>query len=158
VSFWRQGIRRFDRAYFGLLWQAARLDRRIRRRARSDARRLKRLLRKLRRGGVVEVPDDPAWIDELVGHAHDYLVRFRADTRLEQVRVWVDDVQARVRLDALSAGDARAIFENARRYLKVQMRHHRFPGVTLSRAIEAAIKGLHYERVMNAVVGGGTRG
>jgi hypothetical protein len=50
------------------------------------------------------------------------------------------------------------LYENARRYLKVRMRHHRFPGVTLSRAIEAAIKGLHYQRVMDAVVGGRTRG
>ncbi|HKJ03643.1 MAG TPA: hypothetical protein VJ997_14345, partial [Longimicrobiales bacterium] len=57
------------------------------------------------------------------------------------------------RIDALSTSDARALFENARRYLRVQMRHHRFPGVTLTRAVEAAIKGLHYEQVMNAVVG-----
>ncbi len=106
-SFWKQGIRRFDRAYFDLLWQAARLDRRVRRRARSDARRLARLLRSLRRDGVVEGGDDPAWLEELVGQAHDYLVRFRADTRLEQVRGWVADVQARAKLDALSTGDAR---------------------------------------------------
>jgi hypothetical protein len=32
------------------------------------------------------------------------------------------------------------------------MHRHRFPGVALSRAVEAAIKGLHYDRVMNAVV------
>lgn len=157
-SFWRQGVRRFDRAYFGLLWQAARLDRGLRRRARRDARRLARLARRLRRGDVVEVRDDPAWLQELVGHAHDYLVRFRSDTRLEQVRQWIAEVQARAQSDALSPGDALALLDNARRYLKVRMRHHRFPGVALSRAIEAAIKGLHYERVMNAVVGGQTHG
>jgi len=153
VSLWKQGIRRLDRAYFRLLWQAARLDRSLRRRARSDARRLGRMMRRLRREGVVEIRDDLAWAEELVGQAHDYLVRFRAERRLEQVRAWVDGIQERVRIDALSAGDARALFENARRYLRVQMRHHRFPGVALARAVEAAIKGLHYEQVMSAVVG-----
>jgi hypothetical protein len=38
--------------------------------------------------------------------------------------------------------------------LKVQMRRHRFPGVTLERAIEAAIKGRHYEAVMQSIVAG----
>jgi hypothetical protein len=70
----------------------------------------------------------------------------------------VAEVQDKARLGALSADDARAIYENARRYLKVQMRRHRFPGVALAHAIEAAIKGLHYERVMNAVVKGERRG
>jgi hypothetical protein len=37
------------------------------------------------------------------------------------------------------------------------MRRHRFPGVAFERAVEAAIKGLHYETVMNAVVQGGPR-
>jgi hypothetical protein len=152
VSFWRQGVRRLDRAYFRLLWQAGRLDRRMRRRARSDARRLKRALRTLRRDGELRLRGDLVLMDEWLGHAHDYLVRFRPETGLEQVRAWVTDVQQRLGAGSLTAEDARAVYENARRYLKVQMRLHRFPGVTLSRAIEAAIKGLHYERVMNAVV------
>jgi radical SAM superfamily enzyme YgiQ (UPF0313 family) len=158
VSFWRQGVRRLDRAYFRLLWQAGRLDRRMRRRARSDARRLRRMLRTLRRDGELRVRGDLARMDEWLGHAHDYLVRFRPDARLEQVRAWVADVQERSSVGSLTAEDARTVYENARRYLKVQMRLHRFPGVTLSRAIEAAIKGLHYEQVMNAVVGERSRG
>lgn len=57
-------------------------------------------------------------------------------------------------VDTLSVEDARRVYEYALRYLEVQMRIHRFPGVALSRAIEAAIKSLHYERIMNAVVEG----
>ncbi|MCG6957250.1 MAG: B12-binding domain-containing radical SAM protein [Gemmatimonadetes bacterium] len=158
VSFWRQGVRRLDRAYFRLLWQAGRLDRRLRRRARSDARRLRRALRTLRRDGELRLRGDLARTEEWLGHAHDYLVRFRPDARLEQVRAWVTEVQERLSAGSLTVEDARAVYENARRYLKVQMRIHRFPGVTLSRAIEAAIKGLHYEQVMNAVVREPTRG
>ncbi|MCG6988086.1 MAG: B12-binding domain-containing radical SAM protein [Gemmatimonadetes bacterium] len=158
LSFWKQGLRRFDRAYFRFLWQAGRLDRRVRRRARSDARQLKRLLRRLHRDGVVRVQGDLARMEQLVGEAHDYLVRFRPDARLDQVREWAAGVRARASMGSLSVDDARVLYENARRYLKVQMRLHRFPGVALSRAVEAAIKGLHYERVMNAVVEGEGRG
>jgi radical SAM superfamily enzyme YgiQ (UPF0313 family) len=152
MSLWTQGIRRLDRAYFTLLWRAGRLDGRLRRRARRDVRRLGRLIKKLQRGDGSGISDDATWMEELVAHAHDYLVRFRPEERMEQVRWWVAEVQERARRGALTAADARAVYENARRYLKVQMRRHRFPGVALARAIEAAIKGLHYERVMNAVV------
>ena len=37
---------------------------------------------------------------------------------------------------------------------RIAVNRHRFPGVKLERAIEAAIKGLHYETVMRAIVGG----
>jgi len=153
-SFWKQGIRRLDRAYFGLLWKAGRLDHQLRRRARQDARRLRRLMRRMKRDGRVRVQEDLAWLDELVGQGQDYLVRFRPEERLQQVREWVAGVRERARLGSLSAEDARAVYDNARRYLRFQMRRHRFPGVKLERAIEAAIKGLHYETVMRAIVGG----
>jgi hypothetical protein len=92
-------------------------------------------------------------MEELIVQAQDYLGRLRPDERLDQVREWGGGVCARMSLGTLSVEDARKVYEYALRYLKVQMRIHRFPGVALSRAIEAAIKSLHYERVMNAVVG-----
>jgi radical SAM superfamily enzyme YgiQ (UPF0313 family) len=158
LSLWEQGLKRLDRAYFGLLWQAVMMDRTIRRRARRDARYVGRLLKTLRRDGMASVRGDPAWMEGLLNQAHDHLIRFRPDARLEQVREWVVDVHARMRVDALSAEDLRVVYENASRYLKVQMRRHRFPGLTLSRAVEAAIKGLHYERVMKSVVEQRVRG
>jgi radical SAM superfamily enzyme YgiQ (UPF0313 family) len=154
LSLWKQGIRRLDRAYFDLLWQAGRLDRQLRRRARQDVRRLRRLMRSIRHEGASRVEDDLVWLDQLVGQAQDYLVRFRPEERLNQVREWVAGVRERARLGSLSPEDLGAIHEHARRYLRFQMRRHRFPGLKLERAIEAAIKGLHYETVMRAVVGG----
>jgi len=157
LSVWKQGIRRLDRAYFGLLWGASKLDRGRRRWARQESRKLRRRLSKLRGDGEVWVHDDLAWIEEILGHAQDYLVRFRPETRLDQVREWVAGVQAQASVGRITAEDARTLYTNARRYLKVQLRRHRFPGVALARAMEAAIKGLHYEQVMHAVVAGEDR-
>lgn len=157
VSLWVQGIRRLDRAYFRLLWKASRLDHQLYRRARRDARRVRRLVRRLDREGAVWKRGDHPPVDDLVSLAQDYLVRFRPDEGLERVRSWAAEVRERARLGALSFEDARAICLNARRHLRIRMRLHRFPGVTLERAIEAAIKGLHYESVTNAIVGGGRR-
>jgi hypothetical protein len=157
VSFWKLGVRRLDPAYFRLLWGARCLDRQRLRENRREVRDLKRLARGLKREGGLR-GSDRGWMEELAGYAEDYLVRFRPDERLEQVRAWVSDVRTRVRLGSLSAEDARAVCEHARRYLKYQMRRNRFPGIALERAIEAAIKSLHYQMVMRAVVGGGRRG
>jgi radical SAM superfamily enzyme YgiQ (UPF0313 family) len=154
ISFWQQGIRRLDRAYFRLLWRATRLDRQLYRRTRSDARRLRRLARRIREAGIVRIRDDRARIEELVGQAQDYLVRFRPEEKLEHVAEWISTVRVKARLGFLPAEDARAVYENAARYLKVQTRRYRFPGITLERAFEAAIKGLHYEAVMQSIVRG----
>lgn len=153
LSFWRQGIRRLDSAYFRLLWGAARLDRALYRRARREARRLRRLARGVAREGAIEVHDQARSMEGFLDQAQDYLLRFRPEQRLDQVRAWVTEVRARARAGLLSEEDARAVYANARRYLKVRMRMHRFPGVALEGALEAAIKAFHYETVMRAVVG-----
>ncbi|MEJ2679377.1 MAG: DUF4070 domain-containing protein [Gemmatimonadota bacterium] len=152
VSFWRQGVRRLDPRYFGLLWQAFRLDHQLYRSARREARRLGRAVRRIGRQPVPELWPSRERLDELVGFAQDYLVRFRPDARLDQVKAWGADVRDRVRDGAPSAEDVRAVYANARNYLKVLMRSHRFPGVKFAGAIELAIKEMHYERVMRAIV------
>jgi radical SAM superfamily enzyme YgiQ (UPF0313 family) len=157
LSFWKLGVRRLDPAYFRLLWDARRLDRQRYRDARREVRDLRRLARGLKRECGLEGADR-GWMEELAGYAEEYLVRFRPDERLEQVRAWVADVRSGVRGGGLSLEDARAVCENARRYLRVQMRRYRFPGIALERAIEAAIKSLHYQTVMRAVVGHGRSG
>lgn len=157
VSFWKLGVRRLDPAYFRLLWEARCLDRRRYRETRREARNVARLARGLEREGRLQDPDRSR-LQELAGYAEEYLVRFRPEERLEQVRTWAADVRTRVRLGALSAEDARAVCDHARRYLTFQMRRYRFPGIALERAIEAAIKSLHYQAVMRAVVGQGRGG
>lgn len=157
ISFWKLGVSRLDRAYFALLWKANKLDRELYRITRREKRRLGRLVRRLRRmrdDSMIRIQDDRARTEELLGQAQDYLVRFRPDARLEQVQEWIDEVSEQVRRGSLSAANARSLYDNAARYVKVQMRGYRFPGVTLEKAIEAAIKSLHYEKVMRNIVGG----
>jgi uncharacterized protein YbjQ (UPF0145 family) len=158
LSLWKQGIRRMDRAYAGLLWNATRMDRRLGLAARREARRLRRRARKLGADGMMRVREDWARMEELIGQAQDYAVRFRPDETLEQVVAWAREVRVRARQGVLTVDDARAIYENAARYLRIQRRRHRFPGIILEGAIEAAIKGLHYERVTSAIVAGGRPG
>jgi radical SAM superfamily enzyme YgiQ (UPF0313 family) len=160
MSVWRQGVRRLDREYFAFLWRARKLDREIRRRTRREARRLRREARRLgarlgeiRDGMGVSFPEQ-ARLEDLVELAHDFRTRFRPELSLEQVRAWVADVEERIRSGApLAADEVRTIYENARGALKARGRLHRFPGVILVGAIEAAIKGLHYEKVVRSVVG-----
>lgn len=156
VSVWKQGLRRLDRDYFALLWNAARLDRELRRRTEGEARRLRRLLRGLRKQRAVRLAQGRESLDELVALARDYLVRFRPERSLEEVRDWVDQVGGHLRRQGLlHTEEAREVLENAVRYLKVRARCHRFPGVKLRGALEAAIKGLHYEQVVSSIVGAG---
>ncbi|MBI4546323.1 MAG: B12-binding domain-containing radical SAM protein [Gemmatimonadetes bacterium] len=157
VSFWIQGLRRLDRNYFALLWKTARLDHQLYRRARTEARRLRQLLRGIRADQVVRLAQHWESLDELVALAHDYRVRCRPEQGLEEVRAWIGQIREHVRREGLlHAEEARSVLENAARHLKVQMRFHRFPGVKLRGALQAAIKGLHYEQVMTAIVRAGS--
>ena len=152
ISFWRQGVGRFDREYFSLLYRAWQLDHRIRAQARGEQRRLRRALRAS--GGTRLLAGiSHARAEELVGLARDYLVRFRPEATLASISQRAAELRERVQAGALSASEARAICENAVRYLKVEMRRHRFPGITFTRAIEAAVKALHYQKVMDSIVG-----
>ena len=154
VSFWLQGVARLDRQYFALLYRAWQLDRQIRREARRENRQLRRELR----GGswATLSPQNRARVDELLGMAHDYIVRFRPEDRLTAVRERVNDLRVRLRTGGRpSAEELRAVYESASQYLKVQMRRHRFPGEKLGKAIEAAVKSLHYQKVMQSIVAAG---
>jgi hypothetical protein len=155
VSFWTQGVRRFDRDYFSLMWHAARLDYSIRRQSRKQARRLARLARRIRTDADVRLAGARESMDQLLEMAHDYRVRFVPEERLDQVREWMTGVRERLGQDLLSAADVRAVYDQAARYLRARTRQHRFPGATLAGAVEAAIKGLHYEKVMKSIVEGG---
>ena len=96
-------------------------------------------------------------LDELVALAHDYLVRFRPERSLDDVRAWAGELSEQWRREGvLRVEHARAVLSDAARYLKVRMRLHRFPGVKLTGVIEAAIKALHYEQVMTSIVRGGS--
>ena len=152
-SFWSQGVRRLDRGYFVLLWSGFLLDWRIRRAARTEIRRLRLLVRQAREGGAVRLEDRRAWLGDQLERAQDYRVRFRPELGLDQVREWTAALEDRLARGALRAEDLARISREAIRNLKVERRLHRFPGVSLARAFEVAIKARHYEKVAEAVVG-----
>lgn len=156
VSFWSQGLRHFNRDYFRLIWHAARLDHEIRRRSRKQARRLARLARRMRTDADVRVAGARESMEQLLEMAHDYRVRFVPEEKLVQVRSWLAGARERLGQGLLSAADVQAVYEEAARYLKARTRQHRFPGVTFANAMEAALKGLHYEKVMASIVNGGS--
>jgi hypothetical protein len=151
VSLWRQGVQRLDGNYFALLYRAWRLDHRLRRDARAQKRRLRRALRneRLARALAGEV----ARIHELVTLASDYLVRFRPDATLAAIGQRAEELRARARAGHLSPDELRAVFRDAVACLRVKIRRHRFPGVKFSKAVESAVKSMHYERVMRSIVG-----
>ncbi|MBI4538359.1 MAG: DUF4070 domain-containing protein [Gemmatimonadetes bacterium] len=156
VSLWAQGVRRLDPNYFKLLWNGFKLDRLHYRRARHEARRLAALKKALAGEKAAEVGLSRERLDELIGLAHEYLVRFRPEESLEQVRRYVGELRERVRSGIRHAEDVSVIYENAVKYLRARMARHRFPGVKLLGAFEAAIKGLHYEKVMRSIIAGGS--
>ena len=63
-------------------------------------------------------------------------------------------MRARVAANAQTADDLRSLYRWSREYFVRQRRQHRFPGAYLVKAFNLAIKGLHYEIVMNGIVSG----
>ena len=152
MSVVRQGVLRLDRRYFALLWQAVRVDRARKREARRELRSVKasvRQVRALRPGTVIQTP---AAMEHWLTLAHDYVVRFRPDTSLARIDEWKAGIQAQIRAGTLRGEQARVVCTEAVRCLKVRVRQHRFPGLTMARAFDAALKAFHYQRVAAAVV------
>jgi radical SAM superfamily enzyme YgiQ (UPF0313 family) len=155
ASLWRQGVRRLDRDYFEFLAGAVRLDRRFYLQCRARALALPRLISAPGTNGAAPDTDARSAFDALVDLAHDYRIRFAPEHPLDQVRSWCTDVRERLATGRLTAEDIRTVRQDATRYLRIRMRSHRFPGVELIRAVEAAIRGLHYETVTNSVTADG---
>ena len=152
VSVWQLGIRRLNRPYFQLLWRASRLDHALAQRCRVQAQELRAAWRNSRRAlPSIRLPEQ-ARLEEMLALAYDYAVRFRRELKLPDIEGWFKRTQTQVREGLLTREEARLMYRDARRYLRARVRRHRFPGVKLAKAIEAAIKALHYEIVMEAIV------
>ena len=152
VSVWQLGIRRLNPQYFGLLWRAARLDRELAHRCRAQMHELRAAWRRCRPIlPSVRLQDTPR-LEEMLSLAYDYAVRFRRDRRLADIEGWFQRMQSKVREGLLTREEAGNLYRDARRYLLAHKRRHRFPGVKFAKAVEAAIKALHYETVMEAIV------
>jgi hypothetical protein len=154
ISFWRQGIRRRDPAYFDLLVRAMRLDRRLARRWRARARRVRRALRDLQRGGPLPGHDVSA-LEMMFRFAYEYALRFDQRRSLSSLAEWLADARSRLHAGTLTIEATNEASDAALRFMRLCGRRHRFPGLALARAIEAGIKVHHYESVMLAIVGRG---
>jgi len=152
VSAWQLGIRRLNPQYFQLLWRAARLDRQLARRCRAQAHELHKLWRQWRRSWPTVLPHERAKLEEMLALAREYAVRFRREHPLPAIESWFQGAEARVSNGLLTTEEVRRLYRDARRHLRARWLRHRFPGVKLTRAIEAAVKALHYESVMRAIV------
>lgn len=156
ASLWVQGVRRGDRRYFALLRSASRLDRQFRRAAHDQAGRVSALLRGHAAGtagAAGALPVNAEWTEEIITLAHEYLVRFRTDLDMEEVTSRMTGIRERVSSGRTTGDDLRTVAENAIAHLGVRARQHRFPGIKLRKAMEAAIRGLHYQRVTRSIAG-----
>jgi hypothetical protein len=149
-SLWQQGIRRLDLAYFRLLWRAAWLDRKLARRWRARAQRLRRAARSSRNGLVPA--REQVGVEAMLRFAYEYAVRFRSQQPVADITERLTQARSRLHAGTLMPDEVRSIYRDARRYVRICLRRHRFPGVALMRALEAAIKSFHYESVMVAIV------
>ena len=149
-SIWQQGIRRLDLSYFQLLWRAAWLDRKLARRWRARAQRLRRAARNSRNGLVPA--RERVGLEAMLRFAYEYAVRFRSQQPLADITERLTQARSRLHAGTLMPDEVRSIYRDARRYVRVCLRRHRFPGVAFTRALEAALKSLHYESVMVAIV------
>lgn len=152
MSFVRQGLLKVDVRYFGMLWQAARLDRARKRSALRELRAIKASAKAVRRLSPDAQVRAPAAMSDWLSLARDYVVRFRSDRSLAKVDEWAAGIQEQIRKGTVQCEQVRTVCAQAVQNLKVRVRQHRFPGVTVSRAIEAALKAFHYQRVAAAVV------
>ena len=155
ASLWQQGVRRRDRDYFAFLAHASSLDRRFYVQCRTQVRSLSKMIRRAGTDAELRTAELRSRFEQLLEHAHDYRVRFLPEQKLEQVTSWYAAVRERLSADLLSAEDIRTVCDEAARSLKVRMRLHRFPGIELTRAVESALRGLHYETVTNSILKGG---
>jgi radical SAM superfamily enzyme YgiQ (UPF0313 family) len=154
-SLWRQGILRPPRReYLRLLWHGLRLDL-------AKVRDARRAMTDLERRGRAAQAAAPLALGDADARALAVLVEpareaaLRAGTRgPNDVAAWAAGIAERVATHTLTADDARALYRWSGEYFARQRRLHRFPGAFLVKAFNLAIKGLHYEIVMNDVVRG----
>ena len=152
-SIWRQGVvRRQRRGYFRLLWKAARLDFARFREAGRTASEMNRQLRSLSGGAIVPLTEgDFESLSALVDSARDAVVRSELSRKLDEISAWTVRLRKTIEARSPTPDDLRSLYRWSREFYLRRRRVHRFPGAYLVKAFELAIKGLHYEVVMQQI-------
>jgi hypothetical protein len=89
---------------------------------------------------------------ELLGPAKDAVLRSQPSRPIDEVNGWMQGVRTRIDAGETSSDDLTALYVAGREFFVRQRRLHQFPGAYLVKAFNLAIKGLHYERVTEAIV------
>jgi len=153
-SLWRQGVMRAPRRrYFQLLLKGLRRDLAQARLAKRAAAELERSLRTLPASEAAPRAEvESGRLLALVERARDAVVRAHPERPLDEVAAWAASLRARIEARTPTLEDIRALYDGSIEYFARQRRLHRFPGAYLVKAFNLAIKGLHYEIVMNGLV------
>ena len=147
-SFWRQGIvRPSRREYLRLLRTGWVRDHDRVREATDAAMRLRRQLRLLANAETCS-DVDPASLLQLLNRAHDVLVRSHPERSLDEIFAWTGSLRERIAANRPTRDDLDRLYRAGLEFFVRQRRRHRFPGAYLVKAFNLAIKGLHYETVM----------
>jgi hypothetical protein len=153
-SLWRQGVAgAARREYFRLLWKGVSRDAtRFGEAGRSAARLTKK----------VGLPGDPARLgldpatesslSSLVDHAREAVLRAEPQRSISEIDAWARTLRQNIEGHAATPADLDSLYRWSREYFVRQRRLHRFPGAYLVKAFNLAIKGLHYQTVMNGIM------
>jgi hypothetical protein len=80
------------------------------------------------------------------------LVRSQAERSLDDIAGWTATVRERIAADGPIGDDLDRLYRAGLEFFVRQRRQHRFPGAYLVKAFNLAIKGLHYETVMEGLI------
>jgi hypothetical protein len=134
------------------LWKAVRLDFARFREAGRTASEINRQLRTLGDRAHASLTDrDFESLTALIDRAHEAVVRSDPSRKLDEVGEWVARLKEKIEARSPTADDVRSLYRWGREHSMHHRRVHRFPGAYLVKAFELAIKGLHYERVMQGI-------
>ena len=152
-SVWRQGIMRAPRrAYLHLLWTGWLRDYR---RAREARRAAAQLYASRRQHSGPETHalqgESQAFLLGLVDPAHDAMLRSQPDRSRDDIAAWAASLRERIDVGGATRDDLDALYSASETFFVRQRRLHRFPGAYLVKAFNLAIKGLHYEIVMEGI-------
>jgi radical SAM superfamily enzyme YgiQ (UPF0313 family) len=153
-SLWHQGIAgNARREYFRLLWKGISRDAARSREAKRSAAAMRNKLGSPAPGGpTIGAADQTPSLSTLVDHAREAVVRIQRERPFAEIDAWATSLKEKIERQTAAPGDLQSLYRWSREYFVRKRRLHRFPGAYLVKAFNLAIKGLHYDIVMNGIV------
>jgi hypothetical protein len=88
----------------------------------------------------------------LLDHAQEALLRSQPARSLDEISAWTASMRERIARRQATRDELAAVCRAEQEFFVRQHRLHRFPGAYLVKAFNLAIKGLHYETVMEDII------